>query len=81
MSSTTGPRLSFGHCAQDFVLAAFGKAKDKEGYIVEQDSGERVLAPDGTEVRAEDFAGLRKGSEVFVKSDIDSLFEAADSLA
>lgn len=63
------------------ILEALGKTVDDEGFIVEATgSRQRVLTPKGEEVRLADFAGVIKGSEIFVKSDIDSLMDAADRL-
>lgn len=73
--------ITFDKKSTDFILDAFDKAVDQEGYIVEK-SGEqrRVLSPDGEEVKKNSFAGIRKGSEIFIKSDLISLIKLCDSL-
>lgn len=64
-----------------FVLEAFDKSIDAEGFIVEKSTGERVLARDGEEITLSEFAGIRKGSEVFIKNDLASLIQLSDDLA
>ncbi|MFH1751648.1 MAG: hypothetical protein ABH821_01790 [archaeon] len=59
------------------VIEAFNKETDSEGFIVERGSSERVLTSNGEEVKFSDFAGLKKGSEIFIKSQITSLLEFA----
>ena len=54
---------------------------DSEGFIVEKnDPTQRVITPEGEEIRLEEFAGIRKGSEIFIKSDLPSLFDLMDIL-
>lgn len=74
-------RITFDSTARDFILDAFGK-KSQGGFIVEKSHpDQRVITPRGEEIPVKDFAGVRKGSVIFVKSDIVSLIEAADALA
>lgn len=56
------------------IVSLFDKKIDEDGYIIEK-NGERVLTKEGEEIKIEDFGGLRKGSEVFIKSDIVSLIK------
>ena len=73
-------RVTFDSGARDFILEAFGK-KIHGGFIVENSqSSQKVLTPRGEEIPVKEFAGVRKGSIIFVKSDIVSLVEAAESL-
>ncbi len=61
------------------VLGLFGKDVDEEGYVIQRNTHERVLAfNDESYVRLEDFAGLSKGSEIIIKSDIISLIDYAE---
>lgn len=70
-------RITFDDSAREFVLDAFGKT-DRDGFIVEKKkTDQKVLTPRGEEISLKDFAGMRKGSVIFVKSDIVSLIEAA----
>ena len=73
-------RITFDSSARDFILGAFRKTV-RNGYIVEQKEPERkVLTPRGEEILVEEFAGVRTGSTIFVKSDIVSLVEAAKAI-
>lgn len=73
--------LVFDPSARNFVLEAFGKIIDAEGYLVERDKpSQRVLTRDGQEIRCEEFAGVLKGSEIYLKSDLVSLIDLCDSL-
>lgn len=60
------------------VLHLTGKSVDQGGYIVEALSGERVVSPSGEDVRLQDFAGIRKGSEIIITNDLPSLLEQAE---
>jgi hypothetical protein len=71
-------QVTFDESTRDFVLDAFGK-KAANGFVCEN-SGEKVLTPSGEEIPLKDFAGVRKGSVIFVKSDIVSLIETAENL-
>lgn len=57
------------------VLAEFDKAIDDEGFVVEEDTGERVLTPRGEEITVSDLAGIARGSEVFVDDNFVSILE------
>ena len=71
-------RITFDEKCRDFVLDAFGKCVNKDGFIAEKkDPSQKVLTNRGEEVRSGEFVGVRKGSIVMVKSDIVSLVEAA----
>ena len=75
-------KLVFDKNTRGFILSAFDKAVDHEGYIVEKTHLEqRVLSRDGQEVKEEEFAGIRKGSEIFIKSDLPSLIQLCDELS
>ena len=73
-------RITFDDTTRDFVLDAFGK-KVRDGFVVDSKSEQRVLTPRGEEIPAKEFAGVRKGSTVFLKSDIVSLIEAAEAMS
>lgn len=74
--------ITFDKSARKYILNVFNKSVDDEGFIVEKDNPEqRVLAQDGQQVEYENFAGIRKGSEIFIKSDLISLMHLCDSLA
>lgn len=73
--------FTFDKSAIDFVLETFGKAVDEQGYLVEADNPkQRVLTKNGEEIKKEKWAGIIKGSERYIKSDITSLIELCDDL-
>ncbi len=58
------------------VLSIFDKTTDDEDFIVEAaNPSQKVLTSEGEEILLEEFAGVTKGSELFIKSDITSLIE------
>lgn len=63
------------------VLALFGKNVDGEGFLVEMDGpSQRVLTKKGDEIHIEEWAGVTKGSEEFLKSDGFSLIDLAKKI-
>lgn len=73
--------ITFEESAKKEVLSFFDKTVDDEGFIIEKDDPtQRVITPEGEEVKFEEFAGIRKGSEIFIKSDLPSLFDLMDKL-
>lgn len=71
-------QVVFSEDTKDFILEIFGKKVDDDGYIVEKDTGSRVITPEGNFVRNEDFAAVVPGSEVFVTNDMPSLLKYAN---
>jgi len=75
-------KILFEKQTRKFILDSFNKSVDSEGYIVEKNNTEqRVLTSNAEEIRFDEFAGIRKGSEVFVKSDLVSLIQLCDDLS
>lgn len=71
--------IEFDTSAKCAILEFFNKSVDAEGYVVEKDNPARkVLAIDGEEIKIDKFAGITKGSEVFIKSDLLSLIRLSD---
>lgn len=71
--------IEFDTSAKNDILAFSNKSIDAEGYVVEKDNPtQKVLAIDGEEIKIDKFAGITKGSEVFIKSDLPSLIRLAD---
>ncbi len=69
----------FDESSKAKLLEIMGKSIDTEGFIVEEtDLTQRVLTKDGEEIKFSEFAGLRKGSEIFIKNDINSILEIAE---
>lgn len=73
--------VTFDKSAKNFILDSFNKTTDEEGYVIEKDNPtQRVLTSDGLEIKQEEFGGVKKGSEVYIKSDLISLIKLADDL-
>jgi len=72
------PTLSFTEKALPLILEAFGKSINKDGIIIETKTGEPVLTPDGEEIEAAHFGGMKKGSEIFLKDDLYSIMNLAE---
>lgn len=71
--------ITFDKSAKKQILEFFDKVVDQEGYIVEKDNHSlKVLSADGQPITFEEFAGIRKGSEIYIKSDFNSLIDVAD---
>jgi len=71
--------ITFEESAKETILSFFDKTVDNEGFIVEKDTGQRIITPDGEEIRLEEFAGMGKCG-IFVKSDLPSLINSLDKL-
>jgi hypothetical protein len=70
--------IVFDKNARREVLDLLDKRVDDEGIIVEkEDPNVHVLAFDGTELTLDEFGGVKKGSEVFIKNDLVSLMRLA----
>lgn len=61
----------------DFVLDVLDKTTDSQGFIVEKGSMERVITPEGIEIRKSELGLVVKGSQKFIMSDLDSLMKFA----
>lgn len=73
--------ITFDTSARTFILDTFEKTIDREGFLVEKDNPtQRVLALDGQEIQEDKFGGIRRGSEIYIKSDLSSLIELFDQL-
>jgi hypothetical protein len=69
-------KVLFDESLKGEILDIFDKTVDSDNYIVEKsDPTQRVLSKDGEAVLFNEFAGLKKGSEVFIKSDLISLID------
>lgn len=72
--------ITFEEGAKRDVLDLFGKEVDNEGMLVEKGKSQRVLTKEGEEISLDEWGGVVKGSEAFVKSDIISLLGVAKKL-
>lgn len=59
----------------DYLLDLFDKEVDDQGYIVDSETGERVLSSDGTPLKPDDLGVVGHGSEVLVEDDFTSLVD------
>ncbi len=76
--------ITFDKPLAKYVLQAFGKTTrmdDGEEYIVDSAGGEKVLTQNGEPIRISEFAGLTKGSEIYLKSDLVSLIQYVERQA
>lgn len=67
--------LTFDESAAEFIIESFGKTTDGEGYIVDPERDERETTPEGNEIHIDDFAGVEKGSQLFLDDDFTTLVE------
>jgi hypothetical protein len=73
--------ITFEKSARKNIFDFLGKTTDQDGYLVEKnDPHQRVLTQEGEEIHESQFGGVRKGSEIFFKSDIVSLINLYDAL-
>jgi len=71
--------ILFDRSAKHKILQYFNKDLDSDGYIVEVDTGRKVLTLEGEELHIDNFAGIFKGSEIYIKSDIASIVKFLQS--
>ncbi len=74
---TGAPKMLFSKKAIPLILEAFGKSINEDGLIIDN-KGEPVLTPEGEEIEASNFCGLKKGSLIFIKDDLHSLMNLAE---
>lgn len=70
--------ITFDKPLAKHILRAFGKTtgiEDGEEYIVDGTTGEKVLTQNGEPIKLFEFAGLTRGSEIYLKSDLVSLIQ------
>lgn len=74
-------KLTFSTSAKKNILDIFDKTTNLDGCVVEKkNTSQKVLAIDGNELSYNEFAGIKKGSEIFIKSDLNSIVKLADIL-
>lgn len=74
----TTAKLLFTDKSLPLILEAFGKSIGENGLIIETLTGEPVLTPDGEEITASEICALKKGSEIFIKQDLNSIVNLAE---
>ena len=68
-------KLIFDDGSREFILSAFNKGIDDDGFIFDKLDNSRVLTPEGKEILAKDLAVIKKGSEKFIAGDLTSLMK------
>lgn len=63
-------RLTFTPKALPFILKAFGKSINDNDIIIDDESGEPILSPEGEQISRHNFGGIKKGSLIFLKKDL-----------
>ena len=68
------PKIIFEKSVKKDILNFLDKSVGENNIIVEKDNPEqKVLTFDNQELTLEEFGGIQKGSEVFIKNDVVSL--------
>jgi len=68
-------KMTFEKEVKKEILELLDKTTDSDKFIVEKnDPTQRVLTFDGEEISFDEFGGVQKGSEVFIKDNLISLF-------
>ena len=78
MKPAAKSRLTFNEGALPFILKAFGKEINEDGKIIDPTNGEIILTPEGEELTKENFGGIKKGSEIFIKKDLLAAIKLAE---
>jgi len=66
--------LTFDESATEFILESFDRGVDEDGYVIDQ-NGQRVTTPEGEQIKKEEFAGVEKGSTLYLDDDFTTLVE------
>lgn len=73
--------ITFTPDLKRFILDALDKSVDAENFIVEKSAPtQRVVTPEGEEVKLDEFGGVRKGSMIFIKSGLVSMIKLSEKL-
>lgn len=73
--------ITFDKNLRKFISGAFDVIEGEDGVLVEKGNPkQKVLTKDGKEIEFNKFGGVRKGSEIFIRSDIVSLIQLCDDL-
>lgn len=73
--------ITFDKSLKKNILQYFGYTTNDTGEIVEiENYDNKALTSEGDILTLEEFAGIQKGSLLFIKSDIISLIKLADKL-
>lgn len=78
MTSETKRQLNFNESSLPIILRAFGKEINDDGIIIDSQTGEAILTPEGDELTRGTFGGIKKGSEIFIKDDLLAAINLAE---
>ena len=53
--------ITFDKSAKEFILDSFDKKVNNESYVVEKETGNKVIANDGQDLLISQFGGIKKG--------------------
>ncbi|MEP7374785.1 MAG: hypothetical protein ABI675_15420 [Chitinophagaceae bacterium] len=72
-------RLTFTPKALPLILKAFGAEINNNGIIIDSESKEPHVSPEGEVLTKENFGGLKKGSTLFLKKDLLTAIKISES--
>jgi len=64
-----------GSLREKIIKISLGKDVNEDGDIIDKNTGQEVLNPEGTVVNIDNFGGFENGSEIFIKNDMVSLMD------
>jgi len=67
--------LTFDASVAEDVIKEFGREVDDDGYIVDPETGNRVETESGDQIHVDQFAGVEKGSIIFLDDDFNTLVD------
>lgn len=76
--------MTFDSSVREEILNLFDKDLDKDNFIIEKNNPfQKVITNDGQEIHLDEFGGIKRGSEIFIKSDLISIMRLSkeDGLA
>lgn len=71
-------KMLFTERLMPLILEAFGKSINEDGIIIETSTKEPVLTPEGEEIEARKFGGIKKGSEIFFDDNLCSIINLSE---
>jgi hypothetical protein len=66
-------RITYDHTIKDQVIKSLGLKKNEDGFLVYVKTNEPILDDDMQQIKYKQFAGVKKGSIHYYKSDLPSL--------
>ncbi|MCX6318292.1 MAG: hypothetical protein NTW29_13450 [Bacteroidetes bacterium] len=76
--SNKSSKLIFSPRALPYILDAFGKTISENGIIIDSETSEPVLTPEGDELHKDNFGGIKKGSVIFMKQGLLSAIKLTE---